>query len=209
MSRLDGPYCSIEELHETQLNDFESMFRSGVAVAIPAALHYCAEYGLGAPAWLVKASVDLLCITLQRNSPKKRGRAAGLVARYCQDMIDFGRWDEVRVIRDQQKNYRKQVKELRALPKAKGEFLQKQKKLIGEQEQMLSRLGRTFDDAFECASKSLKETKARGGWDTIRRSYREVERNLKDPAQAMRYHVFSPQFLRKLEIKAPLDMRQG
>jgi hypothetical protein len=33
MSRLDGPYCSIEELHETQLNDFESMFRSGVAVA--------------------------------------------------------------------------------------------------------------------------------------------------------------------------------
>jgi hypothetical protein len=209
MSRLDGPYCSIEELHETQLNDFEAMFRSGVAVAIPAALHYCAEYELGAPAWLVKASAELLCITLQSNSPKKRGRAAGLVTRYCQDMKDFARWDEVCVIREQQKNYRKQVKELRALPKAKGELLDKQKKLISEQEEVLVRLGHTFDDAFECASKSLKKTKASGGWDTIRRSYKEVERNLKNPAQAKRYHVFSTQFLHKLGIKAPLEVRQG
>ena len=209
MSRLDGPYCSIEELHETQLNDFEAMLRSGVAVAIPAALHYCAEYGLGAPAWLVKASADLLYINLRRNSPKKRGRAAGLVTQYCQDMKDFARWDEVCVIREQQKNYRKQIKELRALPKAKGELLDKQKKLISEQEEMLIRLGHTFDDAFECAFKSLKETKARGGWDTIRRSYKEVARNLKDPAKAKRYHVFSPQFFRKIGIKAPLDMLQG
>jgi hypothetical protein len=98
---------------------------------------FAPEYELGAPAWLVKASAELLCITLQSNSPKKRGRAAGLVTRYCQDMKDFARWDEVCVIREQQKNYRKQVKELRALPKAKGELLDKQKKLISEQEEVV------------------------------------------------------------------------
>jgi hypothetical protein len=42
--RPDHPFRSLKKLHETQLNDFEAMFRSGVALAIPAALHYCAEH---------------------------------------------------------------------------------------------------------------------------------------------------------------------
>jgi len=59
--RFERPLCSIEELHEQQLGVFESMARSDVGVVIPAALHYCAEHDVVAPAWLVKASADLLC----------------------------------------------------------------------------------------------------------------------------------------------------
>ena len=61
MPRFERPLCSIEELHEQQLGVFESMARSDVGVVIPAALHYCAEHDVVAPAWLVKASADLLC----------------------------------------------------------------------------------------------------------------------------------------------------
>ena len=209
MSRFERPYRSIEELHETQLDDFETMSRSGVAVAIPAALHYCAEYGLSAPAWLVSASADLLCITLRSDTRRKRGRAARLVARYRQDMVHFARWDEICVAREQQKIFSKQVKELRTLPKAKGELLEKQRKLINEQEEMLKRLGHTFDDAVEYARQRLKKTKATGRWDTMRSSYRLVQRHHKDPTQAKRYQVFSASFLHKLGIKSPLSVKPG
>src|ERR1019366_7469061 len=93
------------------------MFRSGVAIAIPAAADYCAEHGLAAPAWLVNASADLLCITLRRDTRKKRSRAAGLVTRYCQGMIHFARWDEVDLVLEQRKDCRREIAELRTLPK--------------------------------------------------------------------------------------------
>ena len=183
MPRFERPFRSIEEFHETQLDDFETMFRSGVAVAIPAALHYCAEYGLGAPAWLAKASADFLCIKLQLNSPKKkRGRAANLVARYCQDMIHFARWDEVDLVLEQRKDCRREIAELRALPKVP-------RLMLKEQGKALKRLGRTLDDAFECASENLARTKASGGWDTMRKSYRRVERCRNDPTQATRWQI--------------------
>lgn len=202
MPRFERPFRSIEELHETQLDIFAKMIRTGVAVAIPAAEYYCSEHGLAAPAWLTKASVNLHCNTLRGDTTKKRGRASGPVTRYRQDMIDFARWDEICVVREQQKIFRRQVAKLRALAKVP-------RHMLNEKEKMLNRLGHTFDDAYEYVSKDLKKTNARGGWDTMRRSYREVERISKDPTQAMRYHQLDSQFLRRLGIKAPLDVRHG
>src|SRR5450756_692729 len=63
--RPDHPFRSLKKLHETQLNDFEAMFQSGVALAVPAAAHYCAEHGLVAPAWLTKTSAELFCTILR------------------------------------------------------------------------------------------------------------------------------------------------
>src|SRR5665213_274738 len=66
-------FRSLEKHHETELKTFKAMFRAGVAVAIPAAVHYCAEHGLVAPAWLTNASADLFCKILRLDTPKAMG----------------------------------------------------------------------------------------------------------------------------------------
>jgi hypothetical protein len=113
--RFERPFRSIEELYETQLDDFEIMYRLGSALAVQAAVHYCAKHSLVAPAWLTKASDDSLCTALRRYAPKKIGRASDPLVRHRRAMIALARWDEVRIVRDQQEKFRRNVTELRDL----------------------------------------------------------------------------------------------
>jgi hypothetical protein len=198
---FDRPFHSLEELHQSKLNNFEKMSRLGAPLGIPAAADYCAEHSLVAPAWLTNAAAEWLCSTLRNGALKKRDRACGIMARYRQDMIDFARWDEVDVIREQQRAVRKKIKTLRKQSKIP-------RHVLNEQEELLNQLGHTLDDAFAYASKRLEKTNARGRWDTMRRSYRRVEKAHKDPKNKMRYPVFSHRFLSKIGLKAPLDLRQ-
>lgn len=195
---------SIDEFHKAALDDFASMSRAGQTIAIPAALSHCAEHGVSAPAGLLTDAADLLNITLKNNFHKNLGARNRAMLAYRQDMIDYWRWDEICVIREQQKNLGVEIERLRALPKATGELLKRQKKLIHERVHMLKEIGHTVDDAFQYASKRFKNTEASGGWDTMRRSYRAVTKGLKDPKQATRYYIFDPRFLRKLGIELPL-----
>jgi hypothetical protein len=206
--RFERPFRSIEELHETELDILETMFRSGSVVAVPAAADYCTVHGLVAPAWLTKASDDLLCRLLRCDPPKKLGRASSPLARYRQDGIDLARSDEVSVVREQQENLCRQVAELRALLKTPRELPQKREKLLKEKEKMLDWLGHTLERAFECASMNLVGTEAAGAPDAVKQSYFRVGKNNKDPKQTMRYHVFETRFLRKLGRKTPLDVPQ-
>jgi hypothetical protein len=202
MPRFERPFNSIEELHEIELDHLKTMFDSGVAVAVPAALHYCVEHGLDAPPWLMGAATVSHCALLRREKSKKRGRACGAVARYRQDMIDLARSDEVSVVRQVQKEFLQQVEELRALPRVPRELLE-------EKEKMLAWLGHTLSRAFECASMMLAQTEAFGSPEAMKRSYRQVERNSRDPKQAYRYHVLDHRFLRKLGIKPELGYGRG
>ncbi len=208
MPRFERPFRSIEELHETQLDDFETMFRSGSDLAIPAAIHYCATHDLFPPAWLTKASDDSLCTALRPYAPKKIGRASDPLVRHRRAMIALARWDEVRIVRDQQENFRRNVTELRALPKTPRGKQQKREQLLEEQEKMLAWLGHTLERAFECASMSLEGTEAAGGSDAVKQSYFKVEKNCRDPKEAMRYYVFDTSFLHRLGLKTPLDVPQ-
>jgi hypothetical protein len=70
MPHPDHPFRSLKKFYETQLNEFKAMFEAGVAVAIPAAVHYCAEHDLVAPAWLTKASANLFCKILRLDTPQ-------------------------------------------------------------------------------------------------------------------------------------------
>src|SRR6266511_2008123 len=89
MASLSQPNSAVEEFDRLELESFQNMVQAGVVVAVPAALHYCAEHEISAPAWLIKAALDLLCDLLKREKSTKRGRAAGAIARYRQDMIDM------------------------------------------------------------------------------------------------------------------------
>ena len=152
MPRPDNPFRSLKKLHESQLSDFEAMFRAGVVMAIPAAVDYCAEHGLVAPAWLTKASAKLFCTLLRSDTPKVIGRANGFVSRLREHMKDFARWDAVCAVEDERKHFRREVAKLRALPMTSRE-LQKRDKLLREMEKRIARLGNTLDRAFKCASR--------------------------------------------------------
>lgn len=201
MPRSDHPYRSLKKLHETQLNNFEAMFRTGAAMAIPAAVHYCAEHGLVAPAWLTKASADLFCTILRSDTPKAIGRANGFVTRLREHMKDFARWDAVCAVEDERKYFRREVAKLRALHKTPRELPQKREKLLKEMEERLKSLGATLDRAYKCASERLEETEAFGGPDTMEKSYYKVEKIFKDPALAMQYHQLDWRFLQKVGLK--------
>ncbi|MER8438328.1 hypothetical protein NKH36_18075 [Mesorhizobium sp. M1312] len=54
----------------------------------------------------------------------------------------------------------------------------------------LMNTGVTLEEAYQPASEGLKGTSAEGGEDTIRTSYKKVQKALKDPKEAMRLYPY-------------------
>jgi hypothetical protein len=171
MAIFERPYESLEQLDETELEYHKLMFASGVPIAVPAAMYYCAKYGLNAPRWLIIEAV---------------------INRYRQDAIDYARWDAVIEVREKRDSLRKDIDELRALPGRKA------RNILNERSKVRDWAGTNNDDAFECASLLLADTPAHGKPDTIRRSYLKVEKNMRNPATSMRYRILETQFLRSV-----------
>src|SRR5262245_41561974 len=67
-------------------------------LATAAALHFCAKYYVCPPEWLVERALELICQLLKREKSSKRGRAAGAITRYQQDLWHLERWDAVKGI---------------------------------------------------------------------------------------------------------------
>src|SRR5438132_205800 len=103
MSSSEEPNHALLAFHRREMELLERTIKTGITLGVPAALQYCSIHGLPVPEWLVKSAVDLLCDLLKREVSTKRGRSGGAVARYHQDMIDMTRWNEVCVLRDNQK----------------------------------------------------------------------------------------------------------
>lgn len=53
----------------------------------------------------------------------------------------------------------------------------------------LHKKGMTLDAAYDAAVINLKENFAKGGYDTMRKSYYRVEKDLKDPKTALQYYL--------------------
>lgn len=202
MPMHDRPFSSLKALDETELEYFKLMTQSRVAVAVPAALHYCAKHELDAPRWLAVAAMELLCDLMRREKSNRRGRSCGHIARHRQDMIDFERWSAVFEVREKQKGIRKQVDEIRAIPTAP-------RSMLKEREKMLAWVGSSLNRAFECAAMLLEGSEAYASPEAIKRSYFQVERNSRDPKQALRYHLLDPQFEHKIGIKHQIAARPG
>jgi hypothetical protein len=203
MAVFDRPYESLEELHEAELEHLKIMVDSGVRIAVPAAMAYCAKHRLSPPRWLVIESANMLGDYLSGNLPKERGRSSGIVNRYRQDTIDRERWEAVIEVRENRDRLREEIKKLRALPGRRA------RDILDECTKLLDWVGTNNDAAFECASLLLARTPAKGGPDAIRTSYRNVERNMRNPATAMRYCILDPQFLRLIGAEIAQPASQG
>ena len=199
---LFRPAKSLKNLHERRLDWLRVMVHGGSAIAIPAAVQYCAKSSLTVPEWLVQAAAVHYPELLRSGVPKKRGRSVSLVDRYRQDMKDYARWDEVKTVRRNQIEMREEVDFLRANPKMASPSR------LEDREKMLKWVGRSLNRAFECASMLLADDSAFGGPDAIKSSYLTVEKVNRTQSQPLRYHMFDADFLASIGI-TPVALRQG
>ena len=164
---------------------------AGSELAPAAALHFCATYKADVPEWLIGLAADSYCRQLASNRPKKRGRSAGPLERYHQDMIDLIRWDTVGMAREMQKNA---PGELSAL-----EEYSTPERYLGERMKLLRWYGRDWLRAYECASLHLRGTPAFGGPDAMKTSYCRVTK----ASNPLRYFLFQPEFLESIGLQHP------
>jgi hypothetical protein len=179
--------------YERRLLGHKAAWLAGDATALEAALHYCSKHSLPVPDWLRDLFVAGSPARLAAITAKKMGRSNSAAARKYTDMVHYARYDTVCEIREQQLLQQRTLDELRATPNAP-------RHMILEKERMLRFVGRSLDDAFECASQLLDGTPARGKAGTIKRSYNLVARTSKNPDKAMRFMILDGDFLRSIKI---------
>src|SRR5262249_46483840 len=148
-----------------------------VVLAAPAALHYCLEHDIAPPRWVAEAALLLLCDLLKREKSKRRGRAGGSVARYRQDMIDFLRWNEVDVLRNEQQRSKRLMSEYPVCPAPR------LKQTYDSEVEKAKWLGTSAKRLYECVSEVIEQTEAFGSAESIKRSYRQVQRNNRHPSE--------------------------
>jgi hypothetical protein len=185
---------SLEEFHHRRLQLLEAMARGGSPIAISAALAYCHKHSLTVPPGFVGPAAQITMESLRKKRRGKLGRSAGPLDRYCQDMIDFARYDAACEVREKQKELPRELERLGHLSNIPVSVIEDRKK-------MLTWVGKTWEMAFQCASMVLAETSAFGGPDAIKASYFKVKEAMLIPEQAYRYHILDPQFLASLGMK--------
>jgi hypothetical protein len=170
-------------------------------LAVANALHYCAEMNVQPPAWVVKDAAALLCDLLKREKSEKRGRAAGRIARYRQDMWDVERWDAVEEMRRMRRKAQSEMKIMRA---QRDKF--KDTRYWRRAEQLLAWLRH---GTFECASMYLTGRDARASANTMRTSYRRCNRRAAGFLRPDRYHLFDEDLLVKFGFPRMIDRKPG
>jgi hypothetical protein len=195
-------HLSVLNVHARELRALEQM-TSHRELAAVAALYYCAEEGLQPPEWAVKLASLLSCSLLKREKSPTRGRAAGIVGRYRQDMIDFERWNAVKLVRENQKRIREEVKLIKQRP---DDCSIRRRK---DREKLLDWLKNDWDRAFECAAMTLRGRRAYAGPYAMRRSYRKVQKLFYRGGDPTRYYQLDDRFLLTLGFEGPCDRKEG
>ena len=186
---------ALDELHERRLAACLNMFHTELGIA--AAMHYCAEHQLTPSAELVTGACELIFSLLRNDKTHRRGRAAGIVARYRQDMVDYTRWDVVCEVREKQKELPGTADELRQGNAPRD--------AIKETDRMRRWAGRDWLRAYECASMILQRTDAHAGPDAIKSSYLRVCKN--SAGGKPRYRVLGRAIEKKLGIDCSFQRR--
>ncbi len=194
----ERPFDSLEQLHESELEQYRVMFESGTPVAVTAAMAYCDKYGLSPPSWAVTESVKIQCAAIRGNTPGKRGRSSGIGDRHRQDAIDYVRWDMVNEIRENRNLLRDKDKAFSKLPVRVAERIDCKELL------RLARAG-----SYKYASRLLARSAAFGGRDAMKKSLHTVERNMRTQRSAVRYYILDAGFLRQIGVVVDPPAKPG
>lgn len=192
--RPDRP---VDRLHEEELDRIRQM-SSHNEIAFAAGMHHCANERICPPPWLVQGAAKLLIELLKREKAAKRGRAAGRIGRYRQDLLDFERWDAVSQVRELRWRIKEDTKTITEHPELKHAYphLSKARKWLRH-------------GTFECASMTLKGGPAQASPITVKRAYRRVSRTMRNRVAAHRYHLLWGDFTFKIGLGWPGTVYPG
>lgn len=193
---------ALNEIHRRWLNILREVTAHS-ELATAAALHYCAEHHVCPPGWLVDRAAALMCDLLKREKSRNRGRTAGAIARYRQDFWHMERWDAVKAVHRARNKIARNRKILRSIEKRKESGYQSIVSWVENMEAWLR------NGTEECAARTLRGRDARAGTHTMMASYKLVQRSLKNPATASRFHVFDESFLVRLGFPGFFETKPG
>ena len=195
-----SPTNALDAIHQRELNEMRRL-TVHKELAVAAAMDYCAEEGICAPPWLAVEAAALIRDLLKREKAQKRGRAAGHIARYRQDLCDVERWDAVEAARRIKKKAKDEIELMRSYGKRfEGTpHLRNYERLLA-----WSRHG-----TFECASMYLTGRDAKASAETMRASYRRCKRRSGTGPTPNRYYLFDERFLVKLGFPRLTDRKPG
>ena len=168
-------------------------------IAYAAAFRLCVDERVVPPLWLLREIDNLVTDLLKRERPNKRGRHAGRIARYRQDLRDYARWSAVEEIRERRAGYQEKAEDMAT-------YSPELRRRYG----CIDKIQRWFRyGTFQCASMSLLGTDAFAGSHTVRASYRRVSRRMRSPADAFRHYIFWGDFLKRIGVPWPGSYDSG
>ncbi|WJR78732.1 hypothetical protein [Bradyrhizobium sp. NP1] len=137
---------------------------------------------------------------LKREKTSRRGSNASFLARFHQDLKDTERWDAVMEVRRIRSRARQDDAALNAC--------RKRKVTVGFMRSHKKRDEWLKQDTFECAAILLKGRDAHVTAHGVRRSYKKVEKALKDPSHAIGAWFDDP-FLKSLGLQGLQERKPG
>jgi hypothetical protein len=197
---MHGTVPSLDNFNRRHLDELERL-TVHPELAVVAALDYCAQEKIAPPTWVVERAAVLICNLIKREKTHKRGRHAGIIARYRQDMWDIERWDAVEEMRRIKKKNRDDLAQLRSHGK----------KYVGTHYWThAQRFVEWFRNGiYECAARTLVGRDARASAATMRASHRRCVHRSAGWTRPDRYHLFDEDFLVKLGFPRLIDRKPG
>lgn len=174
------------------LDTLRQVSDANMDLAVPAALFYCAEHNVPAPAWLTLCASRLLNGLLHLHDDRTRKSMRKNIITYKRNQLHFARYDAVNAAKDARDGLQNDVKALKRLDGLKAKIR------VKEVTSMHNRIGKSDEQVFEAVSSQLKGTTAAAGADTIKKSYQEISRQTRLGKMRFRYHVFNDSFLQRI-----------
>jgi hypothetical protein len=177
---------------EHDLRQLLLAYRAGNVLALFEASELCFRHQTLLPGWIPLAALNLVAEALNKGLSLDVGRAASLLARHQEDLKHLKRWETVRDLIADRESYNEHQRLLRS----SGLTAAMRKKT---KTQAPIDPGKNLQETFVAASRALQGTKAFGAPDTIRNSYKLIQRVLKNPSVAPAFMRVSPRVYQRFE----------
>jgi hypothetical protein len=188
----------VDRLHQEHFERFRTLPFPEIGVA--RALDYSEEHSVSPPSWVVRAASKLLAKLLSGKVPKGKGRHAGHVSAFEQELVDFERWNAVRAVQDIRATARRDDKFLKGCSEAITRSLAKH---VEDRRVWLER------DNYECAADLLLGRNAFATPRTIKRSFQRINKILDQRETVYTAAWFTESFLKSLGLEGMQEVRRG
>jgi hypothetical protein len=174
------------------LDTLRSIAEAGVDLAVPAALHYCAQNKVPPPEWLAERASNMLNALLHLQDVRARKRMRQMIITYKKNQIHYDRYDAVLTAKEARASLLTNLQEVRGV---KG---RNARRITKDVEFTLGRLGPNDETIFEEVKFQLRKTEAAGGAEAIKKSYQQLSKEERQGKSMLKYHGFDQRFLHRI-----------